>query len=143
MTAAQRAGSTGSPHRSSSTVGTSRSMKAVIEAIATLDDKLSGQIQGVFTGLSELTEAHHRAVLEQERRNATFATAVRLDNLDNKISGFMQESGGRIAQFHALQAPAASRYLQGANQLTGWLVQALLILTSTILGFILYHAVFH
>jgi len=132
-------------------------MKAVIEAIATLDDKLSGQIQGVFTGLSELTEAHHRAVLEQERRNATFATAVRLDNLDNKISGFMQESGGRIAQFHALQAQvaehahqlaamqaaAASRDLQGANQLTGWLVQALLILTSTILGFILYHAVFH
>ncbi|GAC1637562.1 MAG: hypothetical protein NVS4B2_26410 [Chloroflexota bacterium] len=56
---------------------------------------LKGELSGSFqTGLSAvnlavaaLTEAHHRAVIEQEKRNAEFAQRTRVDELIGQVHG--------------------------------------------------------
>jgi chromosome segregation ATPase len=60
---------------------------------------LSTGLDRVTAAIANLTEMHHKALLEQERRNAGFATIERLDMLNAKvetISGELRERKSRV-----------------------------------------------
>ena len=62
-----------------------------LRAITLLKTEIVAQINAGLTSLqvciAQLTEAHHRSMLDQERRNATFAPQTRLEELISQVHG--------------------------------------------------------
>lgn len=118
---------------------------------------LSEGLQGVSAALANLSEAHHRALLEQERRNASFASVQRLEALAARVDGVNATLSALGQRFESVEAGLA-RAEQEAGSLrrqltesrvsalttaTGYLVTALLLIGSNVLTFILAHVVIH
>lgn len=64
---------------------------------------LSTGLDRVTAAIANLTEMHHRALLEQERRNAGFATIERLDLLNSKVEAIGGELRERKSRVDALE----------------------------------------
>jgi hypothetical protein len=119
----------------------------VLDAIRSLDDKFTTALNtGLATlnaALLALSETHHRAQLEQERRNSTFATAEQVRQLTARVDQFSTEAGGREARISQLE----QRMLQGddhdflrQSSATGYLITALVSIAAVTLAFVLAHA---
>src|SRR5438105_1344739 len=74
---------------------TPRQYDAVLNAIRTLDDKFSLALTTSMNALNlaivQLTEAHHKSLLEQERRNSQFATIDRVDAISRRLDDAIKE----------------------------------------------------
>ncbi|HZU11414.1 MAG TPA: hypothetical protein VFB58_01125 [Chloroflexota bacterium] len=118
---------------------------------------LNEGLQQVSSALTNLSEMHHRAMLEQERRNASFATverldalAVRVDSVNAALSGVCQRLENVEAGLARSERESSSLRRQlnessvsSLTTATGYLVTALLLIGSNILTFILAHVVVH
>lgn len=140
----------------------------ILRAVKQLEDKLTLAIhtglQAVYAALAQITERHHRAMLQQERRNASFADRDRVEALAHLVSsntasissltGHLQELNTRIdkladqltahdehrdQQTRELVALMNERSFSLFSGTTGYLVTALLIGSTAILTFILSH----
>ena len=133
---------------------TSDEYDSLLSAISGMEQKLTTGLQSVTTSIATLTEMHHQAILEQERRNSSSATLERLDGvvrrLDDLIAGFaarnerleamdrqIRRQETKISQ---LSESISTRSVNLLTSATGWLVIALITVGSNILTFILSHA---
>jgi hypothetical protein len=84
-----------------------RQYQSVMGAITSLDAKFTASLAtglaSLNTAILALTEAHHKAALEQERRNSTFATQAQVDHIARSMDQFFTEAGGREARIRALE----------------------------------------
>jgi hypothetical protein len=127
---------------------------SLINAISGVEQKLTTGLQSVTASMGTLTDMHHKAILEQERRNSSFATLERLDGvvrrLDDLVAGFAarnerldaldRQLSRQDAQIAQLSESMSVRSVGLFTSTTGWLVIALITLASNILTFILAHA---
>ncbi len=127
---------------------------SLIAAISGLEIKLTSGLQSVTTSIATLTEMHHKAILEQERRNSSFATLERLDGvvrrLDDLVAGFAarnerldaldRQLNRQDAQIAQLTESVSSHSVSTLTTATGWLVIALITVASNVLTFLLAHA---
>lgn len=127
---------------------------SLIAAISGLEVKLTSGLQSVTISIATLTEMHHKAILEQERRNSSFATLERLDGvihrLDDLVAGFAarnarldaldRQMNRQDAQIAQLAESVSSRSMSTLTTATGWLVIALITVASNVLTFLLAHA---
>jgi hypothetical protein len=127
---------------------------SLISAISGLEQKLTTGLDSVTTSIGRLTEMHHTAILEQERRNSSFATMERLDGvirrLDDLASGFAarnerieamdRQMRRQEEQISGLAESISTRSLSMLTSTTGWLVIALITVGSNILTYVLAHA---
>jgi hypothetical protein len=127
---------------------------SLITAIAGLDRKLTSGLESVTASMALLTEMHHKAILEQERRNSTFATLERLDGvvrrLDDLVAGYAarnerleamdRQLGRQDVQITQLAEALSTRSVSMLTSTTGWLVVALISVGTNILTYLLAHA---
>lgn len=133
---------------------TSDEYDSLLSAISGVEQKLTTGLQSVTTSIATLTEMHHQAILEQERRNSSFATLERLDGvvrrLDDLVAGFAARNERLEAmdrqirrqetQISQLSDSISTHSVNLLTSATGWLVIALITVGSNILTFILSHA---
>lgn len=133
---------------------TSDEYDSLIGAIAGLEQKLTSGLQSVTVSIARLTEMHHQAILEQERRNSSFATLERLDSvvrrLDDLVAGFAarnerldaldRQMGRQDTQIAQLTESMSARSTGLFASTTGWLVIALITVASNVLTFLLANA---
>ncbi len=62
-----------------------RTLRAITALKAEITTQISVGLTALQVVITNLTETHHRALLEQERRNATFAPQSRLEELINQV----------------------------------------------------------
>lgn len=131
----------------------------MLAAVRELEQRLSAAIttglQAVNLTIASLADQHHRAVLEQERRNGTFASRDRVDalaeGLRDRAGEWMthgerltvlerryESVSGRLDELSAKQNEDTVRVWSGN---TGYLVLLVLMLGSNLLTFFLTHAV--
>lgn len=127
---------------------------SLISAISGLEQSLTTGLESVRASIARLTEMHHTAILEQERRNSSFATMERLDGvirrLDDLASNFAVRSERlesmdrqvrrQEEQIAQITESISNRSVSLLTSTTGWLVIALITVGSNILTFILTHA---
>jgi predicted component of type VI protein secretion system len=127
---------------------------SLLSAISGVEQQLSTGLHSVTTSIARLTEMHHQAILEQERRNSSFATLERLDGvvrrLDDLVAGFAARNERLEAmdrqirrqdtQISQLSDTFSTRSVNLLTSTTGWLVVALITVGSNILTYILAHA---
>lgn len=127
---------------------------SLISAITALDQKLTSGLQAVTVSMSRLTEMHHKAILEQERRNASFATMERLDGVGKRVDDLVTGFASRSARLDALERQlshqedqltqlsdsVSNRSVGLLTSAAGWLVVALVTISSNLLTFLLTHA---
>lgn len=138
----------------------------LFDAIERLEAKLTATISAGHLALTQqintLYELHHKAQLEQERRNSSFITAERfaeataaidgLKIMSSRTSGRLDTLGEAISHQNdtiaTLRAELASadsvmdaRQFTLLNTLTGWLFFALLAFAGPILTLLLSHLV--
>lgn len=100
-----------------------------------------------------LTESHHRNVLEQERRNATFAPQSRLEELITQV----HEHGNKIqinnttavlmdreitaikAQLNSDETDTHNRHYGLMTTAAGWVFSIVMLLLSIGVGFLVAH----
>lgn len=133
---------------------TSNEYDSLIDAIAGLEQKLTSGLESVTASMTRMTEMHHKAILEQERRNSSFATLERLDGvvrrLDDLVAGFAarnerldaldRQMNRQDAQIAQLTETVSARSVSTLTSATGWLVIALITVASNVLTFLLAHA---
>lgn len=116
---------------------------------------LNAGLAQVTAAIAALTEMHHKAILEQERRNASFATQERLDSLAHRVDELNAALSARTARLEHIEAGMArldretadlqsqltARSVSILSSATGYLVTALLLVGSNLLTFLLAHAV--
>jgi hypothetical protein len=133
---------------------TSTEYDSLIDAIAGMEQKLTSGLESVTVSMARLTEMHHKAILEQERRNSSFATLERLDGvvrrLDDLVAGFAarnerldaldRQMSRQDAQITQLAESVSTRSMTTLTTATGWLVIALITVASNVLTFLLTHA---
>lgn len=114
---------------------TPRQYEQVLAAIRSLDDKFSLALQSNMNALNlaivQLTEAHHKSLLEQERRNGQFATIDRVDAISRRLDDAIKEAG----------TVAANRETTLSTSFTGYVISALITGTAVVLAFVLAHLV--
>lgn len=131
----------------------------VLKALSALEDKLMAAINSglaaVNLALAHLTDMHHNAMLEQERRNSKFADRAHVDSLSRQMADISTELRSRVRQMERLEksdqdlekqidrlrdqvAKRSFTLLTGAN---GYLVTAIIVLSSVVLTFLLTHVV--
>jgi len=127
---------------------------SLITAISGLEGKLTAGLQAVNISIATLTEMHHKAILEQERRNSSFATLERLDavgrRVDELVAGFaargerMDAAERQIArqesQLTQVLDAMNARSVSLLTSTSGWLVLAVITIGSNVLTFLLAHA---
>lgn len=62
-----------------------RTLRAITALKAEITTQISVGLTALQVVITNLTETHHRALLEQERRNATFAPQSRLEELISQV----------------------------------------------------------
>jgi hypothetical protein len=94
---------------------------AVMEAITSLDTKLTAALNTGLTALNtalvQLTEAHHRALLEQERRNSQFATLAHAEQLSRRVDSMADSAARREEQIKSLREVLATTTLHHDQQI--------------------------
>lgn len=119
----------------------------VLDAIHALDDKfttaLATGLAALNAAILALAETHHRAQLEQERRNSTFVTTTQHEALVRRIDEIATGAGSREARLASLEessrAEASNSFLH-SSALTGYLITALISAGAVTLAFLLAHA---
>ncbi len=128
-----------------------------LRAITLLKTEIIAQLNAGLTNLqiciSQLTETHHRNVLEQERRNATFAPQTRLEELitqvhdhgnkiqiNNTTSVLMdREITALKAQLNSDESDTHNRHYGLMTTAAGWVFSIVLLLLSIGIGFLVAH----
>jgi DNA repair exonuclease SbcCD ATPase subunit len=142
----------------------------IMQSLRSLEDKLTAAIASglasVNLAITTLADQHHKAMLDQERRNSTFAdrervefvarnthenasnlTALTLrvgklerccDALDTRIEQCYDALNARIEQLSTQADNRSFSLLSGA---TGYLVSALIVTSAALLTFLLTHAI--
>ncbi len=128
-----------------------------LRAITTLKAEITAQIGAGLTALqiviTQLTETHHRALLEQERRNATFAPQTRLEELiiqvhdhSNKIqavdtkSYIMEKDLSALKdQQHEQEQKGRDRSFGMLTTTAGWIFTIVLAMVMLGLGVLVNH----
>lgn len=118
----------------------------LLESIHSLETKLTATITAnqasLVASISALTEAHHRSLLEQERRNAGFATRDDLSQVQNQIRDLATIAASNQARLKAVedaQADGEQNLWNTARDGVGWFLMIVCALGGPILAFILYH----
>jgi len=128
-----------------------------LRAITTLKAEITAQISAGLTALqiviTQLTETHHRALLEQERRNATFAPQSRLEELivqvhdhGNKIQAIDTKSflmdkdlSTMKDQQHEQEQKGRDRSFGMLTTTAGWIFTIVLAMVMLGLGVLVNH----
>lgn len=128
------------------------------DAIAALERKLVDQLNaGIGTlsaALTRLQESSHMALLEQERRNSTFATRELVDRLAATIDNLARQQSGtetraaeaaRLAQstsgeLETLKTAVSDRSLAYIRAAAGFLASLLAMILAVVLTYVLTHA---
>ena|SRR5947209_2710906 len=119
----------------------------VLDAINSLDGKFTAALNTGLAALNAailaLTEQHHRALLEQERRNSTFITSPQHEALVRRVDDLASAAGNRDALLQSIEEQLKIGQEQSfslRSNLTGYLVSALLSGLAVTIGFLLTHA---
>jgi hypothetical protein len=128
------------------------------EAIGSLEKKLLDQLNTglgqVNAALIRLQEATHVALLEQERRNSTFATREIVDRLagtvdtlarqqarsDTRMSEMSRSSDTFASELDALKHATSDHNLSYIRAAAGFLASLLAVILAVILTYVLAHA---
>lgn len=131
----------------------------ILKAVQALEDKLTGVInaglQGVNMAIAALSDQHHKALLDQERRNGLFAERQRVEDvarnvheLSNQLTGYLfrlsevEKSTDRLdGRLLEVAEVTSSRSFSLLSGISGYLVMLILMLCSNLLTFLLAHAV--
>jgi len=128
-----------------------------LRAITLLKTEIIAQLNAGLTNLqiciSQLTESHHRNILEQERRNATFAPQTRLEELINQV----HEHGNKIqinnttavlmdrdiasikAQLTSDEHDTHDRHYGLMTTAAGWVFSIVMLILSIAVGYLVAH----
>ncbi len=128
-----------------------------LRAITLLKTEIIAQLNAGLTNLqiciSQLTESHHRTILEQERRNATFAPQTRLEELINQV----HDHGNKIqinnttavlmardvdelkSQIKSDENDSHNRHYGLMTTAAGWVFSIVMLLLSIGIGFLVAH----
>ncbi len=128
-----------------------------LRAITLLKSEIIAQLNAGLTNLqiciSQLTESHHRNILEQERRNATFAPQTRLEELINQV----HEHSNKIqindttatlmnrdltdlkSQLKSDESDTHNRHYGLLTTTAGWVFSIVMLLISIGIGFLVAH----
>lgn len=129
-----------------------------LDTIAALERKLLDQINtglnGVNAILTRFQESSHVALLEQERRNSTFATRELVDRLaatidtlarqqtqtDTRAAEALRAAEAVNSELEALKVNAADRNLAYIRTAAGFLASLLAVILAVTLTYVLAHA---
>ncbi len=103
--------------------------------------------------IAQLTETHHHAILEQERRNATFAPQTRLEELivqvhdhgnkiqvNNTTAALMDRDIASLkAQLTSDENDSHNRHYGLMTTAAGWVFSIVMLLISIGIGFLVAH----
>ncbi len=128
-----------------------------LRAITLLKTEIIAQLNAGLANLqiciSQLTESHHRTILEQERRNATFAPQTRLEELITQV----HDHGNKIqvnnttavlmdrdiaalkAQLDSDENDSHNRHFGLMTTAAGWVFSIVMLLLSIGIGFLVAH----
>jgi hypothetical protein len=116
-----------------------------------LEQKLQASITAAATALTvsiaQLTEAHHKAQIEQEKRNSSFAERGRVDDLARRLDraeGQLDRVGRLelaidklVTSIDQLEAKTSAYSLKLLGGLTSYLILLLINMSSVIITFLL------
>jgi hypothetical protein len=123
---------------------------AILRALALLELKLTELIR---SGIAAIQQEHNRALLEQAKLNAQFATRDRVEQIARQVDG----QGAEIIALHredaasvedvkelrgeldALVTAINGRTLRFFTTTAGWLVAGMIAVVGPLLSFLLYH----
>ncbi len=128
-----------------------------LRAITLLKTEIIAQLNAGLTNLqiciAQITETHHHNLLEQERRNATFAPQSRLEELvsqvhdhgnkiqvNNTTAALMSRDVEALkAQINADESDTHNRHYGLMTTAAGWVFSIVLLLMSIGVGFLVAH----
>lgn len=128
-----------------------------LRAITLLKTEIIAQLNAGLTNLqiciSQLTETHHHSLLEQERRNATFAPQSRLEELitqvhehankiqiNNTTTALMDRDIISLkAQLDSDEHDSHNRHYGLMTTAAGWVFSIVMLIISIGIGFLVAH----
>ena len=128
-----------------------------LRAITLLKTEIIAQLNVGLTNLqvciAQLTETHHRTILEQERRNATFAPQTRLEELisqvhdhgnkiqiNNTTAALMSRDVDDLkAQLKSDENDTHNRHYGLMTTAAGWVFSIVMLILSIGIGFLVAH----
>jgi chromosome segregation ATPase len=129
--------------------------KDMRELIGELEQKLNATIaaglSAVNLAIAQLTEAHHKSLLEQERRNSQFASRDRVDDVARRLDrtetqladrsdrlGKIEQAIDNLARTIAsLESKTSSQSLRLLGSASGYLVILIINMSSVLITYLL------
>lgn len=123
---------------------------AMLEAMHELETRVNATvaagITAVTVSITAASDAHHKALLEQERRNSTFADRAHVDDLSSQLQrhsvriATLEDSYSQIlTRLDELAAQVSAGTVHLLSGFSNYLVLVLLMLASNLLIFVLTH----